>query len=230
MSKRIYLKAPSGINTMSDEQLEEVAKQIQGKVIESFSDDNWVKVFGSSIEGQAFGQDNFNIAHLVLSQLQRKGRIKCRDSWCRLCTLYRLSLADGVVGHVVKLSFPNVIELSKKIDFAWTWQNPESEWAKEHGEARDVFKRLVEVKSRPVWYAVIQSEENIMKLLGAPPRKPLEISTVEVYHLVLRKSGVFEDSGLSEDYRSLWNHLVYEISNRPAGSAPWPINEWVGDE
>ena len=71
----------------------------------------------------------------------------------------------------MKISFPNVIKLTEILKFSWNWERSDSEWAKSHGKADDAFKRLVATKSKPVWYVTIQSEENIMRLLGAPPKK-----------------------------------------------------------
>ena len=137
----------------------------------SFSDENSVKVFGSSIVGQAFGIEAFKEAEKFLTLLSSKGRLKCRTQWCRACSLYKLELSKGVVGHVMKISFPNVIKLTEILKFSWNWERSDSEWAKSNGKADDAFKRLVATKSKPVWYVTIQSEENIMRLLGATPKK-----------------------------------------------------------
>ena len=146
------------------------ATNSKSKSLDSVSDENSVRVFGSSIVGQTYGLETFKNAEKFLTDLLAKGRLECRTRWCKACSLYKLRLSDGVVGHVMKISFPNVIKLSEIMKFNWNWERPDSEWAKSHGKASEVFKRLVATKSKPVWYVTIQSEENIMKLLGAPAK------------------------------------------------------------
>ena len=150
---------------------EKETKKVKSESPNSFSDENSVKVFGSSVVGEAFGIEAFKEAEKFLTLLSSKGRLKCRTQWCRACSLYKLELSKGVVGHVMKISFPNVIKLTEMMKFNWNWERSDSEWAKSHGKADDAFKRLVATKSKPVWYVTIQSEENIMRLLGAPPKK-----------------------------------------------------------
>jgi len=149
---------------------EKETKKVKFESPDSVSDENSVKIFGSSVVGEAFGIEAFEEAEKFLTLLLGKGRLKCRTQWCRACSLYKLELSKGVVGHVMKISFPNVIKLSEIMKFNWNWQRPDSEWAKSHGKASDVLTRLVATKSKPVWYVTIQSEENIMKLLGAPAK------------------------------------------------------------
>lgn len=146
------------------------AKKVRSETTDTFSDENSVKVFGSSIVGEAFGIEAFKEAEKFLTLLSGKGRLKCRTQWCRACSLYKLELSKGVVGHVMKISFPNVIKLTEMMKFNWNWERSDSEWAKSHGKASDVLKRLIATKSKPVWYVTIQSEENIMRLLGAPQK------------------------------------------------------------
>ena len=188
------------------------------------SDDNYVKVFGSSLIGQAFTIEAFKDAEKFLTLLLGKGLLKCRTPWCRVCSLYKLQLSDGVVGHVTKISFSNVIKLTEAVNFDWNWDRPDSDWAKSHGTAGDEFKRLVKIKSKPVWHVTIQSEENIMKLLGALQIKDREFSLSEIWNLVIRYD-TFEESRLPAIYRDDWNNLVKELNNRPKGSTPWPIGD-----
>ena len=149
---------------------EKEIKKVKFESPDSVSDENSVKIFGSSVVGEAFGIEAFEEAEKFLTLLSGKGRLKCRTQWCRACTLYKLELSKGVVGHVMKISFPNVIKLNEMMKFNWNWERSDSEWAKSHGKASDVLKRLVATKSKPVWYVTIQSEENIMRLLGAPQK------------------------------------------------------------
>jgi len=153
------------------------ATNSKSKSLDSVSDENSVRVFGSSIVGQAYGLETFKNAEKFLADLLAKGRLECRTRWCKACSLYKLRLSDGTVGHVIKISFPNVIKLSEIMKFNWNWKRPDSEWARSHGKAADVFRQLVATKSKPVWHIIIQSEENIMRLLGAPVKvKPVEIA------------------------------------------------------
>ena len=121
---------------------------------------------GSSLLGESNGVGNFKIAHAKLSELRNKGRAKCYVRWCKACTMYGLKLENDVIGHVLKISFPNVIALANEIEIDWNWERPESEWAKENGDPKKVFKSLVERKSRPVFYVRLESEEYINMLLG----------------------------------------------------------------
>jgi len=121
---------------------------------------------GSSLLGESNGLENFKLAHAKLSELRDKGRAKCYTRWCKACTLYRLQLENDVTGHVLKISFPNIISLANNIDIDWSWERPESEWAKEKGDPAKAFKSLVEDKSKPVFYVRLESEDYTNMLLG----------------------------------------------------------------
>ena len=121
---------------------------------------------GSSLLGESNGIENFKTAYEFISALRDKGRVKCYTRWCRACTLYRLKLENDVTGHVLKISFPNVISLASNINIDWSWERPESEWAKEKGDPAMAYKSLVEVKSKPVFYVRLESENYINMLLG----------------------------------------------------------------
>ena len=121
---------------------------------------------GSSLLGESNGLENFEVAHARLSELRNKGRAKCYARWCKACTMYGLKLENDVTGHFLKISFPNVIALANEIEIDWSWERPESEWAKENGDPKKVYKSLVQRKSRPVFYVRLESEEYINKLLG----------------------------------------------------------------
>lgn len=224
MPKRLYVKLPKEINNMTQDEIEQVAPTNHQSFTNSVSYDDVVKVFGSSMTGRAFGLEALNKANVFLSGLLAKGKIKCWTKWCRACSLYKLDLADGVVGHVVQISFSNVTKLSEVMNFQWEWDRPDSDWAKSNGKASQVFERMVKDKSKPVWYAQIQSEENVMKLLGANSINEEEVSIVKIYNKIL-KGGSFEESGFSEKYRVTWDKLVSEIANRPEGTIPWPISD-----
>ena len=121
---------------------------------------------GSSLLGESNGLENFMLAHGKLSELRDKGRAKCYTRWCKACTLYRLPLQNDVTGHVLKISFPNVISLASNINIDWRWERPDSEWAKQQGDPVKEYKSLVERKSKPVFYVRLESEEYINMLLG----------------------------------------------------------------
>jgi len=121
---------------------------------------------GSSLLGKSNGVENFKIVHAKLSELRDKGLAKCYTRWCKACAMYGLKLENDVTGHFLKISFPNVIALAKKMEIDWNWERPESEWAKESGDPKKVFKSLVERKSKPVFYVRLESEEYVNMLLG----------------------------------------------------------------
>ena len=121
---------------------------------------------GSSLLGESNGIENFKTAYEFISTLRDKGRVKCYTRWCKACTLYRLQLENDVTGHVLKISFPNVISLASNINIDWSWERPESEWAKGKGDPAMAYKSLVEVKSKPVFYVRLESEDYINMLLG----------------------------------------------------------------
>ena len=121
---------------------------------------------GSSLLGKSNGVENFKIAHAKLSELRDKGRAKCYTRWCKACTMYGLKVEDDVIGHVLKISFSNVIALTSNINIDWRWENPDSEWAKQQGDPAKEYKSLVESKSKPVFYVRLESEEYINMLLG----------------------------------------------------------------
>jgi hypothetical protein len=121
---------------------------------------------GSSLLGESNGIENFEVAYAKISELRDKGRVKCYTRWCKACTLYRLKLENDVIGHVLKISFPNLIPLANKIEIDWNWERPESEWAKENGDPAKVYKALVKDNSKPVFYVRLESEDYINMLLG----------------------------------------------------------------
>jgi hypothetical protein len=121
---------------------------------------------GSSLLGESNGIENFEVAYAKLSELRDKGRVKCYTRWCKACTLYRLNLENDVMGHVLKISFPNVISLASNINIDWSWERPDSEWAKKKGDPAMAYKSLVEDKSKPVFYIRLESEDYINMLLG----------------------------------------------------------------
>jgi len=121
---------------------------------------------GSSLLGESNGIENFKVAYAKLSELRDKGRVKCYTRWCKACTLYRLNVENDVIGHVLKISFPNVIALAKSTEIDWTWERPESDWAKKTGDPVKSFQSLVERNSKPVFYVRLESEDYINMLLG----------------------------------------------------------------
>ena len=67
---------------------------------------------------------------------------------------------------ILKISFPNVISLASNINIDWSWERPDSEWAKKKGDPAMAYKSLVEIKSKPVFYVRLESEDYINMLLG----------------------------------------------------------------
>ena len=55
-------------------------------------------------------------------------------------------------------------KLIQEID--WTWERPESDWAKNSGDPEKSYQSLVERKSKPVFYVRLESEDYINMLLG----------------------------------------------------------------
>jgi hypothetical protein len=121
---------------------------------------------GSSLIGESNGIENFKTTYELISTLRDKGRVKCYTRWCRACTLYHLKLENDVIGHVLKISFPNVITLAKSTEIDWTWERPNSEWARDKGDPALAYKTLVRDKSKPVFYIRLESEAYINMLLG----------------------------------------------------------------
>ena len=121
---------------------------------------------GSSLLGESNGIENFKTAYEFISTLRDKGRVKCYTRWCKACTMYGLKLENDVTGHVLKISFPNVMSLANTIEINWRWERPDSEWAKAKGNPKTIYKSLVEHKSKPVFYIRLESEDYINMLLG----------------------------------------------------------------
>ena len=121
---------------------------------------------GSSLLGESNGLENFKLAHAKLSELRDKGLAKCYTRWCKACTFYGLQLENDVTGHVLKISFSNVISLASNINIDWSWERPDSEWAKEKGDPTKAYESLVGDKSKPVFYVRLESGDYINMLLG----------------------------------------------------------------
>ena len=170
------------ISKMSEEEIDAYAKRAwdlltqenknsEGQSVKASTDKKPYQPYqvtfkGSSLLGESNGVENFKVAYAKLSELRDKGRVKCYTRWCKACTLYRLELENDVIGHVLKISFPNVIALAKSTEIDWTWERPESDWAKKTGDPVKSFQSLVERNSKPVFYVRLESEEYINMLLG----------------------------------------------------------------
>lgn len=230
-----FFRLPENFANLSDSELLELSKQIHAKVVDKAQQSYAVKVFGSSIIGEAYGREAFSIASSVFVELSDKGQLHCYKRWCRICKMVKFEGKDDFVSHVVKLPFSKVKKLAELIPFTWRWSKPQSDWAKSHGEASGVFRRLVESKSRPVWYAVIESEEKDMKLLGAKsPKTKSSSSTLSANILnkifmtaITGKS--FEESGFPKEYREDYEIIVQQIKEAPAGTMMSPIWDWAED-
>jgi len=153
------------------ERLTQDSKNSEGQSVRASTNEKFYQTYqvtlkGSSLLGESNGLENFKIAYEKLSELRDKGRAKCYTRWCKACTLYRLQLQNDVTGHVLKISFPNVISLASIINIDWSWENPDSEWAKKKGDPSMAYKSLVENKSKPVFYVRLVSEDYMNMLLG----------------------------------------------------------------
>ena len=180
--KKIKTIELADISKMSDEEIEAYAqrtwglltqenKTSKGRNVKTSTNEKPYQLYqvtlkGSSLLGESNGLENFELAHTKLSELRDKGRAKCYTRWCKACTLYRLQLENDVTGHVLKISFPNIISLANKIEVDWNWERPESEWAKKKGDPVNAYKCLVEDKSKPVFYVRLESEDYTNMLLG----------------------------------------------------------------
>jgi hypothetical protein len=145
----------------------EAFERVEKRGYKSKNDESYQVIFsGSSLLGKSNGIKNFKTAYTKISDLRDRGRIKCYRRWCKACTLYRLPLESDLTGHFLKISFPNVIALANLITIDWSWERPDSEWAKSTGDPDSAYKTLVERKSRPVFYVRLESEDYVNMLLG----------------------------------------------------------------
>ena len=170
------------ISKMSDEEIDAYAKETWKKITKDHKRSLGEKLTttkskkpyqpyqvtfkGSSLLGESNGIENFKTAYEFISTLRDKSHVKCYTRWCKACTLYRLKLENDVIGHVLKISFPNVIALAKLTEIDWTWERPESDWAKKTGDPAKSYQSLVERKSKPVFYVRLESEDYTNMLLG----------------------------------------------------------------
>jgi hypothetical protein len=181
VDKKVYIKLED-ISKMTDKEIDAYAKKTWSKITkellrppeEKLTTTKNKKPYqpyqvifkGSSLLGESNGIENFKTAYEFISALRDKGRVKCYTRWCKACTLYRLKLENDVIGHVLKISFPNVVALAKSTEIDWTWERPESDWAKKTGDPAKSYQSLVDRKSKPVFYVRLESEEYINMLLG----------------------------------------------------------------
>ena len=171
------------VSKMSDEEIDAYAKRTwnvltqankksEGSIVKTSTNKKkpyqsyQVTFKGSSLLGESNGIENFKTTYEFISALRDKGRVKCYTRWCKACTMYRLKLENDVIGHVLKISFPNVIALAKSTEIDWTWERPESDWAKKTGDPAKSYQSLVDRKSKPVFYVRLESEDYINMLLG----------------------------------------------------------------
>ena len=114
---------------------------------------------GSSIIGTLSDIDDYKRAQLILQEKSDKGKLQCFKWWCKECEINPLVKGGSPEKHVLKVSIPNVIKIISDSRVDWKWRDPKSEWALSHGSANDVFKNIVERKSRPNWVIRISVEE-----------------------------------------------------------------------
>lgn len=151
---------------MSDIEIDTLANDLYEKLTNASVESYVVTFKGASLLGTSLGKVSFDTAHSKISQLAISGKATCYARWCRACTLYKFKLTDDVTGHVVKISFPNVVLLSKEIEINWKWESPEGDWAKEQGDPMAMFDTLVAKKSKPIFYVRLESQADIERRLG----------------------------------------------------------------
>ena len=164
--RKHFVRLPKDVSEMSDMEIDTLADDLYEKLRNASVETYLVTFKGASLLGTSFGKVSFDIAHLKLSQLAGSGKATCYTRWCRACSLYKFKLTDDVTGHVVKISFPNVVLLSKEMEINWKWETPGGDWAKEKGDPMAIFKTLVAKKSKPVFYVRLESQADIERRLG----------------------------------------------------------------
>lgn len=164
--RKFFVRLPRHVSKLSETEIDSFADEIDKTLSNASVDDFLVTFKGASLLGTSLGKVSFNIAHSKLSQLVISGKATCYTRWCRACTLYKFKLTDDVTGHVIKISFSNVVFLSKEIEINWKWESPESDWAKQQGVPMAMLNTLITKKSKPVFYIRLESQEDIERRLG----------------------------------------------------------------
>ena len=164
--RKHFVHLPNDVSELSDIEIDTLAADLYEKLTNASVESYLVTFKGASLLGTSSGKVSFEKAHSKISQLASSGKATCYTRWCRACTLYKFKLTDDVTGHVVKISFPNVVSLSKEIKINWKWETPEGDWAKEKGDPMAMFKALVAKKSKPVFYVRLESQADIERRLG----------------------------------------------------------------
>ena len=120
-----------------------------------FNSDYRVLLSGSSIIGVIDSSESWLKAQQFLVKKFRDEKVHCFRWWCKECEKFPLVFEEDIPGHVIKITFPNVLKLTADLKVKWVWQDPNSEWARNNGTAPDAFNTLVVNKSRPKWVVVI---------------------------------------------------------------------------
>ena len=114
-----------------------------------------VLLFGSGLTGEIMNKSAYKYAREILLPIAQKGKLKCFKAWCERCRNRQTNLIDLPDFHIAKISFSNVKKIVLDQKIVWRWNNPNSEWAKAHGNPADFFQDLVDIKSNPNWKVTI---------------------------------------------------------------------------
>ncbi len=156
---RIFAKVPEGA-WESGEELEAFAGRIFDRLsnpvkAEAAGGKFRVIFEGGSIVGVIDGVEIWKGVQEFLNKKSAEGKLKCFKWWCKECEKEPLVLGGDPAEHVIKISFVNVVKLTKEIEVNWQWEDPKSEWALSHGTGVDAFKELVAKKSQSNWVVAL---------------------------------------------------------------------------
>ena len=164
--RKHFFRLPKNASKVSDGEFDSLANELFDQLWNPSIEDYMVTFKGASLLGTSSEKIAFDTAHSRISQLVGSGKATCYTRWCRACKLYKFKLTDDVVGHVIKVSFPNVVLLSSQIEIDWKWENPAGDWAKQNGDPKEMVKSLIAKKSKPVFYVRLESQADIDRRLG----------------------------------------------------------------
>jgi hypothetical protein len=116
---------------------------------------NLVVFSGSSIDCLTVGIELVARVETFLNQKSAEGKLKCFKWWCEECVITPLVSGGDPTGHVIKISIPNILKLIDGVEVNWQWKDPDSEWARNHGTAANVFQEIIAKKSRPSWVVLL---------------------------------------------------------------------------
>jgi hypothetical protein len=166
---RVYYELPNDWNELSEIQRESWIKNVHSDLLSKMNQNFEISLKGSSLIGFSYDKESFSKVVDFLNELNKKGRLRCRENWCRICTLYKEDPKQGVVGHVFKISKAQAIKIESFGSFTWKWERPESDFAKSKGNPADFWERIKSSKTQPIFYTRIFSEDEALRRLGMKP-------------------------------------------------------------